>query len=35
MSRNAQFRDRAWKVLGIVAMGAAIALALWNGWYNG
>jgi len=27
--------SRIWKVLGIIALGAALALALLNGWYYG
>jgi hypothetical protein len=26
---------RFWKVGVIIALGGALALALWNGWYNG
>ena len=35
MRRKTQLKDRIWKVLGIVALGMALALALLNGWYYG
>jgi hypothetical protein len=28
-------KRRIWRVLAIIALGAALAVALWNGWYYG